>query len=92
VQLGKILLGGSRASLYAAPLAGDGADRRLVLCPRGSESAVRIRGAVSLVTDTRARTRPRERDILIAGLYLIDGGHFPAQGTERCNFCLTVFP
>ncbi|MBV9025593.1 MAG: hypothetical protein JO362_17780 [Streptomycetaceae bacterium] len=51
-QLGRIALGGSRTSLYAARLTEDGADRRLVLCPRGSAGAVRIRGAVSSVADT----------------------------------------
>lgn len=36
IQLGKISLRGSRASLYAARLAEDVAEQRLVLCPRGS--------------------------------------------------------
>lgn len=51
IQLGKISLGSSRASLYAARLAEDDADHRLVLCPRGIEGAVRISGAVSSVAE-----------------------------------------
>lgn len=51
MQLGRISLGGSRAGLYAACLAEDGTDRRLVLCPRGSAGAVRICGAVSSVAE-----------------------------------------
>ncbi|MCZ1014076.1 hypothetical protein [Streptomyces noursei] len=52
MKLARIALGGSRAGLYAACLPDDGADRRLVLCPRGSAGAVRICGAVSSVADT----------------------------------------
>ncbi len=51
MQLGKISLGSSRASLYATRLAEDDADCRLVLCPRGTEGAVRVRGAVSSVVE-----------------------------------------
>ncbi|WP_198358369.1 hypothetical protein [Streptomyces fildesensis] len=51
IQLGKISLGGSRAGLYAARLAEASADRRLVLCRRGLEGAVRISGAVSSIAE-----------------------------------------
>jgi hypothetical protein len=52
MQLGRIALGSSRADLYTARLLEEDADRRLVLCPRGSAGAVRIHGAVSSVADT----------------------------------------
>lgn len=51
IQLGRISLGSSRAGLYAARLVENTTDRRLVLCPRGSEGAVRVRGAVSSLAD-----------------------------------------
>ncbi|MEU9190320.1 hypothetical protein AB0D14_38540 [Streptomyces sp. NPDC048484] len=51
IQLGRISLGGSRASLYATRLVPGSEDRRLVLCPRGTEGSVRIRGTVSSATD-----------------------------------------
>lgn len=51
IQLGKISLGGSRAGLYAVRLVLQGMDRRLVLCRRDLEGAVRISGAVSSIAD-----------------------------------------
>ncbi|MGA4846548.1 hypothetical protein ACOBQB_09860 [Streptomyces sp. G5(2025)] len=49
IQLGKISLGSSRAGLYAVCLTQEGTDRRLVLCQRGSEGAVRISGIMSSI-------------------------------------------
>ncbi|MEU9189887.1 hypothetical protein AB0D14_36210 [Streptomyces sp. NPDC048484] len=72
IQLGKVSLGSSQAGLYAVRLAQEGADRRVVLCRRGLESAVRISGTGSSIADplygkTRAAMLAAGREQRAAG-------------------------